>query len=75
MLNFLSGKGIAVSSGSACAAQSGRISNALLCFGLTEAEADTTLRISLCAHNTEEELSVLCDALKTGIRMLARMKR
>ena len=75
MLNYLSGKGIAVSSGSACAAQSGRISNALLCFGLTEAEADTTLRISLCAHNTEEELSVLCDALKTGIRMLARMKR
>ena len=75
MLNFLSGKGFAVSSGSACAAQSGRISNALLCFGLSEAEADTTLRISLCADNTEEELTALCDALKTGIRMLARMKR
>ena len=75
MLNFLSGKGFAVSSGSACSAQSGRISNALLCFGLTEAEADTTLRISLCADNSEEELTALCDALKTGIRMLARMKR
>ncbi len=75
MLNFLSGKGFAVSSGSACAAQSGRISNALLCFGLSEAEADTTLRISLCAQNTEEELIALCDALKTGIKMLARMKR
>jgi len=75
MLNFLSGKGIAVSSGSACSAQSGRISNALLCFGLSEAEADTTLRISLCATNTEEELTALCDALKVGIKMLARMKR
>ncbi|MBQ7298367.1 MAG: cysteine desulfurase [Clostridia bacterium] len=75
MLNFLSGKGIAVSSGSACSAQSGRISSALLCFGLSEAEADTTLRISLCADNTEEELTALCDALKTGIKMLARMKR
>ncbi len=75
MLNFLSGKGIAVSSGSACSAQSGRISGALLCFGLSEAEADTTLRISLCAQNTEDELSALCDALKTGIKMLARMKR
>ena len=75
MLNFLSGKGIAVSSGSACSAQSGRISSALLCFGLSEAEADTTLRISLCADNTEEELAALCDALKTGIKMLARMKR
>ena len=75
MLNFLSGRGFAVSSGSACAAQSGRISNALLCFGLSDAEADTTLRISLCADNTEEELSALCDALRTGIKMLARMKR
>ena len=75
MLNFLSGKGIAVSSGSACSAQSGRISSALLCFGLSEAEADTTLRISLCADNTEEELTALCDALRTGIKMLARMKR
>ena len=75
MLNFLSGKGIAVSSGSACAAQSGRISNALLCFGLSEAEADTTLRISLCADNREEELIALCDTLKLGIKMLARMKR
>jgi cysteine desulfurase len=75
MLNFLSGKGIAVSSGSACSAQSGRISSALLCFGLTEAEADTTLRISLCAQNTEEELAAFCDALRPGIKMLARMKR
>lgn len=75
MLNFLSGKGIAVSSGSACAAQSGRISGALLCFGLSEPEADTTMRISLCPANTEEELLALCDALRTGIRMLARMKR
>ncbi len=75
MLNFLSGKGIAVSSGSACSAQSGRISSALLCFGLTEAEADTTLRISLCAQNTEDELIALCDALRIGIKMLARMKR
>ncbi len=75
MLNFLSGRGIAVSSGSACAAQSGRISRALLCFGLTEAEADTTLRISFNAQNTVEELGLFCDALRAGIRMLARMKR
>ena len=75
MLNYLSGKGFAVSSGSACSAQSGRISSALLCFGLSESQADTTLRISLCAQNTEEELTAFCDALRTGIRMLARMKR
>ncbi len=75
MLNYLSGRGIAVSSGSACAAQSGRISNALLCFGLTEQEADTTLRISLCAENTAGEADIFIDALRMGVRMLAKMKR
>ncbi len=75
MLNYLSGRGIAVSSGSACSAQSGRISNALLCFGLSEQDADTTLRISLCADNTVGEADIFLDALRTGVKMLARMKR
>lgn len=75
MLNYLSGKGIAVSSGSACAAQSGRISNALLCFGLSDSDADTTLRISLSSDNTEQEADIFLDALRCGIRTLARMKR
>lgn len=75
MLNYLSGRGIAVSSGSACAAQSGRVSNALLRFGLSENDADTTLRISLCAENTAGEADIFLDALRTGIGMLAKMKR
>ena len=58
MLNYLSGRGIAISSGSACSAQSGRISNALLCFGLSESDADTTLRISLCPENTTGEADI-----------------
>ena len=75
MLNYLSGRGIAVSSGSACSAQSGRVSNALMRFGLSENEADTTLRISLCAENTAGEADIFLDALRTGIGMLAKMKR
>ncbi|MBQ8578116.1 MAG: cysteine desulfurase [Clostridia bacterium] len=75
MLNYLSGRGIAISSGSACSAQSGRISNALLCFGLSESDADTTLRISLCPENTTGEADIFLDALRMGIKMLARMKR
>ncbi|MGM9624490.1 MAG: cysteine desulfurase family protein, partial [Eubacteriales bacterium] len=75
MLNYLSGRGIAVSSGSACAAQSGRVSNALMRFGLSENDADTTLRISLCAENTTAEADIFLDALRTGIGMLAKMKR
>ncbi len=75
MLNYLSGRGIAVSAGSACAAQSGRVSPTLLKFGLRESEADATLRISLCVDNTKEEADLFLESLRTGVSMLARMKR
>ena len=63
-LNFLSSKGIFVSAGSACSAHS----------GLTEREADSTLRISFSNNNTEEDIDILCDALAEGISSLARMR-
>lgn len=75
MLNYLSGRGICVSSGSACSAQSGRISSTLLNFGLSEREADSTLRISLSAKNTEAEAKEFLSALRDGVSMLVRMKR
>ncbi len=77
MLNFLSGMGICISSGSACSTHAGpgRVSPTLLAFGLPEQEADTTLRISLSAQNTEQEVSFFLDTLARGLKMLARMKR
>ncbi len=75
MLNYLSGRGIYVSAGSACSAQSGRVSRTLLNFGLTEREADATLRISLSETNTADEAAEFLSALREGLSVLVRMKR
>ena len=72
VLNFLSARGIYVSSGSACSSHKREPSAALSSFGLTEREADTTIRVSLGRANTAEELDALCDALAEGVRTLVR---
>ncbi len=63
VLNDLSGRGIYVSSGSACSSHEKSLSTALLAFGKSEAEADATIRVSLSYRNTEEELDKLTEAL------------
>jgi cysteine desulfurase len=75
MLNYLSGKGICISAGSACSSHSRNISSALVGFGIPEGEADTTVRISFCEYNTEDEVLEFCAALKEGIDSLVRIKR
>lgn len=74
MLNFLSAKGICVSSGSACSSHSQHISSALMGFGLSRGEADSTIRVSISACNTEQDILDLGRELKTGIAMLIRFK-
>ena len=66
MLNFLSGKGICASAGSACSAGSGRLSSALRAFGCPDDVIDSSLRISLSYTNTEEDIDALCKALAEG---------
>ena len=75
MLNFLSAKGIYVSSGSACSSHSNTASPTLLAFGLSEREADCTLRISFSEYNTKEDVEALVAALTDGIRTLVKIKR
>jgi cysteine desulfurase len=75
MLNFLSAKGICVSSGSACSSHSTKVSPSLAAFGLSAHEADCSLRVSLSAQNTEAEVDALCEALETGIATLVRIRR
>ena len=75
MLNFLSSKGICVSSGSACSSHAKALSSSLLGFGLTSGEADTTIRISFSEYNTEEEIYVFASALKEGIDSLVKIRR
>jgi len=74
MLHFLDARGICVSAGSACSTRSRHISSALLAFGATEREADCSLRISLCADNTREEVEALLEALSQGLSSLIRIR-
>ncbi len=75
VLNHLSSKGICVSSGSACSSHSNKPSGVLLSFGLTEKEADSTIRISLSRYNTKDDIDLLSDALGEGIDNLAKIKK
>lgn len=73
MLHYLSMKDIFVSSGSACSSNHAKkASHVLLAFGLTEKEADCSLRISLCEDNTKADIDALVRELSCGIETLAR---
>jgi cysteine desulfurase len=72
MVHFLSSKGIAVSSGSACSSHNEHISQSLIGFGLDAREAACSIRISFCDTNTEAEADALCGALREGLASLVR---
>ena len=74
MLHFLSGKGIFVSSGSACSSHGRHAAPPLSAFGLSNEEADCSLRVSFCAHNEKEDVDALCAALCEGLATLSRMR-
>ena len=75
MLHLLSADGIFVSSGSACASHSSTPSGSLIAFGLTPAEADSSIRISLSRYNTADDVDALCNSLAKGLERLVRIKR
>ncbi len=75
MLNFLSARGICVSSGSACASHGQKVSASLLAHGLTARQADCSLRVSLSPRNTEADIEALCEALVVGLATLVRIRR
>lgn len=74
MLNYLSSKGICVSSGSACSSHDRHVSPTLRAFGLSDRDADCTIRVSLCADNLPEEIDAFGEALREGIERLVRIK-
>ena len=76
MLHHLSAKGIFVSSGSACSSNSAtkRVSRALRGFGLSDFEADCSMRISLSAYNTKEDIDELVTYLSEGIEKLVKIR-
>ncbi len=74
MLHFLSAEGIFVSSGSACSSHSHSVSESLSAFGLSDTEADCSLRISMSEYNTKADIDALCVALNNGLARLVRRK-
>ncbi len=74
MLHFLSAKGISVSSGSACSSHGRHAAPPLAAFGLSNEEADCSIRVSFSARNTAQELDALCAALGEGLASLSRMR-
>ena len=74
MLHYLSGEGIYISSGSACSSNGTHASSALLAYGRTASEADSSIRISFSYRNTKEDVDELCRALKAGLKKLSRMR-
>lgn len=74
-LNFLSARDIYVSAGSACSARSGKASGVLRAFGLSEQEADCTVRVSFDHTNSRSDIDLLCAALAQGVATLQRVRR
>jgi len=75
MLNYLSARGIYVSAGSACSSHKNTVSSALLAFGLSEADANSTVRVSLDSGNTESESLEFCRVLGEGVKALYGKKK
>ena len=76
MLHYLSSEGIFVSSGSACSSNSGHLSSALISYGRSKEDADSSIRISFSPFtNNYEDVNALVEALADGLVKLARIKR
>lgn len=68
LLNYLSTRGVYVSSGSAC--ERGERSHTLVAMGCDEDTIDTAIRVSFCADNTSEDVVALLDGLRDGLAEL-----
>ena len=69
-INVLQDAGICVSAGSACA--KGHRSHVLTAMGLKPDVIDSSFRISLCRHTTQEELDILFHTIQKDILSMKR---
>jgi cysteine desulfurase len=68
-------EGIAVSTGSACSSGSLDPSHVLSAMGLRPEVVQSSLRISLCYHNTEEEIDHTLQVLEAVIQRLRKLSK
>ena len=71
MLNFLSERGVYISTGSAC--DKGALSHTLGAMGLDDRRIRTAIRVSFCAENTPEDVDAFLNAFADGMRTLQRL--
>jgi len=67
--------GFAVSTGAACSSGSSEPSPVLLAMGLSRAEAQSSLRVTLGWENTKEEINAFIKALKEVVTHLRELKK
>ncbi len=73
LLLLLDAKGVCASSGSACTSGSLDPSHVLLAIGRPHEIAHGSLRLSLCADNTEEEIDHILEVVPQVVEYLRRM--
>jgi cysteine desulfurase len=71
--SFLNSKGIFGSTGSACSSHSLESSHVLLALGLTELQANSSIRLSISKYTTEEEVDYVLEELKKIVEKLRRI--
>lgn len=74
LVRALSSEGIYISAGSACSSKKLKTSTVLTAFGHTPDKADSTVRVSLSSHNTEEEIAIFANALNETLNKLVRKR-
>jgi len=75
MRNALEGAGILVSTGSACASHKQKVSTSLRAMGLTDTQADGTIRVSLGLFNRMEEMDETAAQMEKMFALLSKYKR
>lgn len=75
LLHALSARGIYVSNGSACSSHSAKPSETLTAFGLSPSEIASSIRVSFCETNTEDDVRALAEALREEIARLVKINR
>lgn len=75
VLTLLDMNGICVSTGSACNSSSAEPSHVLKAIGLSDDEANGSIRITLSEENTREEIDFVVDVLKRTIEQLRELSK
>ena len=68
LARMLSAKGVMVSAGSACSAESGGPSKALTAMGFSGRDSYSALWISLWKENTQQDIDIFIAALKESLK-------